>query len=120
MAQTILVADDEESIVEVVSLFLQYNGYETMEAFDAQTAVEMVTKKPDLIILDVWFGAVDGTTLCRQFKEQDITKNIPILMFSAARDLRKYTMEAGADGYIEKPFDVSDLLAQVKTLLARQ
>lgn len=120
MAQTILVADDEESIVEVVSLFLQYNGYETMEAFDAQTAVEMVTKQPDLIILDVWFGAVDGTTLCRYFKEQEATKHIPILMFSAARDLKSYTLEAGADSYIEKPFDVSDLLTQVKTLLIKQ
>lgn len=120
MAQTILVADDEESIVEVVSLFLQYNGYETMEAFDAATAVDMVTKNPDLIILDVWFGAVDGTTLCRYFKQQEVTKKIPILMFSAARDLRNYTMDAGADGYIEKPFDVSDLLSKVKMLLAKQ
>ncbi len=87
MEQTILVADDEESIVEVVSLFLQYNGYKTLEAYDAQTAMELVDKKPDLIILDVWFGAVDGTTLCRFFKEQERSKNIPILMFSAARDL---------------------------------
>ncbi len=120
MAQTILVADDEESIVEVVSLFLQYNGYETLEAFDAKTAVDMVTKNPDLIILDVWFGPIDGTTLCRYFKEQEGTRNIPILMFSAARDLRKYTLEAGADGYIEKPFNVGDLLSQVKILLAPQ
>ena len=79
----------------------------------------MVTKQPDLIILDVWFGAVDGTTLCRHFKEQEASKKIPILMFSAARDLRSYTLEAGADGYIEKPFDVSDLLTQVKTLLVQ-
>lgn len=120
MSKTILVADDEESIVEVVSLFLQYNGYETLEAFDADTAVKMISKKPDLVILDVWFGAIDGTTLCRQFKEREDSRDIPILMFSAARDLRKYTMDAGADGYIEKPFDVTDLLAQVKTLLAKQ
>ncbi len=120
MSKTILVADDEESIVEVVSLFLQYNGYETLEAYDAETAVKMVAKKPDLIILDVWFGTIDGTTLCRQFKSQEENKDIPILMFSAARDLRKYTMDAGANGYIEKPFDVTDLLAQVKLLLAKQ
>ena len=120
MPKTILVADDEESIVEVVSLFLQYNGYETLEAYDAETAVKMVTKKPDLIILDVWFGAIDGTTLSRQFKTQDNSKDIPILMFSAARDLRKYTLDAGADGYIEKPFDITDMLSQVKTLLAKQ
>ncbi len=119
MAKTILVADDEESIVEVVSLFLQYNGYETLEAFDAQTAIDLVAKSPDLIILDVWFGSVDGTTLCRYFKEQEQSKNIPILMFSAARDLRKYTIDAGADSYIEKPFDVSHLLENVKTLLAK-
>ncbi|MDQ2751967.1 MAG: response regulator transcription factor [Bacteroidota bacterium] len=120
MAQTILVADDEESIVEVVSLFLQYNGYETLEAYDAQMAVNQAAKHPDLIILDVWFGSVDGTTLCKYFKEQTNSKNIPILMFSAARDLRNYTLQAGADAYIEKPFDVSDLLTQIKTLLAKQ
>ncbi len=120
MAQTILVADDEESIVEVVSLFLQYNGYKTLQAYDAQTAVNMVAKSPDLIILDVWFGSIDGTTLCKYFKEQNNSKNIPILMFSAARDLRNYTLQAGADGYIEKPFDVGDLLEQIKTLLAKQ
>ncbi len=120
MTQTILVADDEESIVEVISLFLQYNGFKTLEAFDAQTAVELVNEKPDLIILDVWFGAVDGTTLCRNFKQQEATKDIPILMFSAARDLRNYTLEAGADGYIEKPFDITELLKHVKSLLARQ
>ena len=120
MEQTILVADDEESIVEVVSLFLQYNGYKTLEAYDAQTAIDMVNRHPDLIILDVWFGAVDGTTLCRRFKKQENSKNIPILMFSAARDLKNYTLEAGADGYLEKPFDVGVLLEQVKTLLAKQ
>lgn len=117
MSKTILVADDEESIVEVVSLFLQYNGYDTLEAYDAQTAINMVAKKPDLIILDVWFGPVDGTTLCKHFKGQQASKDIPILMFSAARDLRKYTLDAGADSYIEKPFDINDLLNQVKTLL---
>ncbi len=120
MAQTILIADDEEAIVEVVSLFLQYNGFETLAAYDAQTAVDMAAKHPDLIILDVWFGPVDGTTLCKYFKEQTSSKHIPILMFSAARDLRNYTLQAGADAYIEKPFDVTDLLDQVKTLLAKQ
>ena len=120
MSKTILVADDEESIVEVVSLFLQYNGYNTLEAYDAQTAINLVAKQPDLIILDVWFGPIDGTTLCKHFKGQEVSNHIPILMFSAARDLRKYTLEAGADSYIEKPFDVSDLLNQVQTLLARQ
>lgn len=120
MSQTILIADDEESIVEVVSLFLNYNGYETLEAYDAQTAMSMVEKRPDLIILDVWFGPVDGTTLCKFFKSQEDSKNIPILMFSAARDLRKYTLDAGADSYLEKPFDVDVLLTQVQTLLAKQ
>ena len=70
----------------------------------------MVTKKPDLIILDVWFGPVDGTILCKYFKAQEASKHIPILMFSAARDLRRYTLDAGADSYIEKPFAVTDLL----------
>lgn len=117
--KTILIVDDEQSIIDILVYNLKKEGYDTIEANDGATAVEMaIEQKPDLILLDVMLPKVDGLTACKKIKS---TLNVPILMLSAKdEELDKIVgLELGADDYITKPFSVRELMARVKANLRK-
>jgi len=99
---------------------LEANGYDVLTAEDGQLALDAARKEiPDLIILDLMLPVVDGYKVCRQLKSEEGYKKIPILIFSAraqASDIRMGE-EAGADGYIVKPFEPAALLSKIRELL---
>ncbi|MBR3250015.1 MAG: response regulator transcription factor [Clostridia bacterium] len=98
---------------------LKKEGYNWLEAYDGETAVEIALKeKPDLILLDVMLPKLDGLSVCRKIKN---TLNIPILMLSAkGEELDKILgLELGADDYITKPFSVRELMARIKANLRK-
>ncbi|RJQ25375.1 response regulator, partial [Candidatus Parcubacteria bacterium] len=72
------------------------------------------TEKPDLIIMDVWIGGIDGNELAKKIKLEESTKKIPIILISALADLSKIASECRADDYIEKPFEIDNLINIVK------
>ena len=117
--KTILIVDDEQKIVDLLVHNLTREGYNTIEANDGQTAVEIaLEKRPDLILLDVMLPRMDGLTVCKKIKN---TYNVPILMVSAKDDeLDKIVgLELGADDYITKPFSVREVVARVKANLRK-
>lgn len=117
--KTILVVDDEQSIIDILVYNLKKEGYNTIEANDGVTAVEMaLEKKPDLILLDIMLPKMDGLTACKKIKS---TLNVPILILSAKdEELDKIVgLELGADDYITKPFSVRELMARVKANLRK-
>ena len=117
--KTILIVDDEQSIIDILVYNLKKEGYDTIEANDGATAVEMaIEQKPDLILLDVMLPKMDGLTACKKIKS---TINVPILMLSAKdEELDKIVgLELGADDYITKPFSVRELMARVKANLRK-
>ena len=98
---------------------LRREGYNTIEANDGQTAIDMAIKqRPDLILLDVMLPRVDGLSVCKKIKN---IYNVPILMVSAKDDeLDKIVgLELGADDYITKPFSVREVVARVKANLRK-
>ena len=110
--KTILIVDDEQKIVDLLVHNLTREGYNTIEANDGQTAVDIaLEKRPDLILLDVMLPRMDGLTVCKKIKN---AYNVPILMVSAKDDeLDKIVgLELGADDYITKPFSVREVVAQ--------
>ena len=118
--KTILVVDDEQSIIDILVYNLKKEGYETLEANDGVTAVEMaLEKKPDLILLDIMLPRMDGLTACKKIKSA--TPNVPVLILSAKdEELDKIVgLELGADDYITKPFSVRELMARVKANLRK-
>ena len=117
--KTILIVDDEQKIVDLLVHNLTREGYNTIEANDGQTAINLaLEKRPDLILLDVVLPRIDGLTVCKKIKN---AYNVPILMVSAKDDeLDKIVgLELGADDYITKPFGVREVVARVKANLRK-
>ena len=115
----VLVVDDEQSIIDVLVYNLKKEGYETMEATDGITAVNMaLEQKPDLMLLDIMLPKLDGLSVCKRVKNY---LNIPILMLTAKdAEIDKIVgLELGADDFITKPFSVRELMARVKANLRK-
>ncbi len=118
-ARTILIVDDEQPIVDILVYNLQKEGYNTIEASDGVTAIDMaLEEKPDLILLDIMLPKLDGLSVCKRIKN---SLNVPIIMLTAKdSEIDKILgLELGADDYITKPFSVRELVARVKANLRK-
>lgn len=117
--KTILIVDDEQPIVDILVYNLNKEGYNTLEANDGVTAVDIaLDKKPDLILLDIMLPKMDGLTVCKKIRTK---YNMPILMLTAKdEEIDKILgLELGADDYITKPFSVRELMARIKANLRK-
>ena len=117
--KTILIVDDEKTIVDMLVYNLQKEGYNTLEANDGEEAVKIaLNEKPDLVLLDIMLPKMDGLAVCKRIRQ---TLNIPILLISAKdEEIDKILgLELGADDYITKPFSVRELMARVKANLRK-
>lgn len=115
----ILIVDDEKPIIDILDYNLKKEGYETIEANDGRTAIDIAfDQKPDLVLLDLMLPKVDGLTVCKKIRD---SLNIPIIMISArTEEIDKILgLELGADDYITKPFSVRELMARVKANLRK-
>ena len=118
-AKTILIVDDEQPIREILVYNLRKEGYNTIEASDGVTAVNIALEQyPDLILLDIMLPKMDGLSVCKRIKN---SYNVPILMLTAKdSEIDKILgLELGADDYITKPFSVRELIARVKANLRK-
>ncbi len=117
----ILVVDDEEDVVEVVSHFLEREGYTVQRAYDGEEALEKITSEIDLILLDIMLPGLDGYEVCKRLRSRVETETIPIIFLTAKieeEDQIKGLM-LGADAYLTKPVSNRVILAQVKAVLRR-
>ena len=122
MKHRLLVVDDEPSIAKIVRKQLEVAGYEVTVAVDG---LEGLTKAretlPELIVLDVMLPKMNGVEVCSTLKQDPKTQRIPILMLTAKaqRQDQETGLQAGADAFLTKPFQLEELLDKVKTLLDR-
>ncbi len=120
--QRILVVDDEQDILQLVTYNLKKEGYLVEEARTGDAALRMVRERPyQLILLDLMLPELSGMELCRIFKKDPETAVVPIIMLTARSEEMDKVMglESGADDYITKPFSVRELVARVRTVLRR-
>ena len=119
MERCILVVDDEQSIVDILSFNLKREGYKVIEAYDGEEGyIKAISEKPDLILLDVMLPKMDGFDVCKKIRE---VSAVPIIMLTARdEEIDKVLgLELGADDYMTKPFGVRELMARVKANLRR-
>lgn len=115
----IMIVDDDENIVRLMSLYLKKEGYESLEYFDGKTALDAFGREaPDLVILDLMLPEMDGYDICKEIRR---ISNIPIIMVTAKGETfdKVLGLELGADDYIVKPFEGKELTARVKAVLRR-
>ncbi|NBB99771.1 MAG: response regulator [Bacteroidetes bacterium] len=117
----ILVVDDEESVVEVISLFLQEEGYQVDQAYDGEEALEKVSKDTDVILLDIMLPGLSGYEVCERIRSRAETETIPIIFLSAKSEEEDQIkgLMMGGDVYLTKPVSSKIIQANVKAVLRR-
>jgi two-component system alkaline phosphatase synthesis response regulator PhoP len=121
MAKRILAVDDERSIVRLVQVNLERQGYRVKTAFDGQEALAKVqAEPPDLIVLDVMMPFMDGFEVLRELKKSPATRDIPVIMLTAkAQDADVWEgWKSGAECYLTKPFNPQELIGFVRRIFA--
>lgn len=118
---TVLVVDDEEDVVEVVSHFLREEGYNVRTAYDGQEALDKAGSDIDLIVLDIMLPGIDGFEVCKRLRSRAETETIPIIFLSAKTEeedqIRGLMM--GGDDYLTKPVSPQVIVAHVKAVIRR-
>lgn len=117
----ILAVDDDLDILEVIQFILEDSGYQVDTLSDGRKLNDAINAHtPDLILLDIMLGNVDGRDLCRNVKAKEETNGIPVIMISASHNLSDVLkQECAPDDFISKPFDINVLLSKVKQQLSQ-
>lgn len=118
-ANKVLIADDDNNISELIKVYFEKDGFQTVVAHNGRQAVELFkSEAPSIVILDVMMPEMDGWQVCREIRR---VSNIPIIMLTAKGETfdKVLGLELGADDYMVKPFDPKELIARVKAVLRR-
>jgi two-component system phosphate regulon response regulator PhoB len=115
----ILAVDDDRDILDVIQYILEDSGYEVSTLSDGRYLFERIkTLSPDLILLDIMLGNLDGRELCKDVKAREETHDIPVILISASHNVGEHMDKKGApNAFIAKPFDISELLDTIKMQL---
>ncbi|WP_295771665.1 response regulator [uncultured Mucilaginibacter sp.] len=118
MSNVILICDDDAGILNMLNVMLDYEGYDVVAVDDSSEIKGLIEQRlPDIIIIDLWMPTVSGYDAIKAIKANPDTSRIPIVAISASPDGRNIAMEAGANEFITKPFDIYDLIDVVNRLL---
>lgn len=114
MNTKILVAEDDEAIIEVMKIILQDANYTVFTA-DNSTDIKTIIaeQNPHVLLLDIWLSGENGGDIARGLRADEKTKKLPIIMISANNETEKIAKEVGAQGFLQKPFNIDELLAIV-------
>jgi putative two-component system response regulator len=117
---TLLIVDDEERNIRLLKALLAPQNYNLREAVNGEEALRRIAEDPpDMVLLDVMMPKINGFEVCRRLKQDEKTKTIPVILVTALSEKqhRVQALEAGADDFISKPVDQTELTVRVKSLL---
>lgn len=115
---TILIVDDEAPVRDLLAMLLDGDGHRTLTAIHGRQALDLAEREhPDLVVADVMMPVLGGAEMCRRLKGRAATEGIPVILMSAAG--RQVAEGAGADAFIDKPFDLDSMERLVQRWLAR-
>jgi len=118
MGEKILVVDDEFEIRDMLNRFLKEQGYQAILASNGEEAIELAEKEnPQAILLDIKMPGIDGIETCKRLKAKEKTRFIPVIVATALWDRYMEATEAGAEDFVTKPFNLTELSHRVKSIL---
>ena len=118
--KTVLIVEDEKSIVDILRLNLQKEGYRTLEAYDGAAGLKLALEEnPDLILLDLMLPAMNGFEVCKTIRDKGYSTPVLIITAREAEKDKILGLDLGADDYITKPFSIRELMARVKANIRR-
>ncbi len=119
MKDRVLIVDDEKNICELIRLYVEKEGFQTVTAYDGEEAVEKFREvSPDIVLLDIMLPKKDGWQVCREIRGES---DVPIIMLTAKGEVfdKVLGLELGADDYVVKPFEPKELVARIKAVMRR-
>ncbi len=117
----ILVVDDDPDISMMLKMMLEYKGHKVVTAERADEIFQAISNNSfNLIIMDMLLSGINGTDICVQLKGKENTRSIPVMMISAHPNAKELCMQAGANDFMAKPFDMDDILNTVARLVTKQ
>ena len=114
----LLIIDDEKDVLVFLSLILQKRGFKVITPHSTDAIVELLRIHPDLILLDINMPGMKGTEICSLVKSRPETHNTPVILMPGNHDLEQLAKKCGADGWIAKPFETSEIVGMVEDFLA--
>ena len=118
MRDKILVVDDESAIRDVLTFFLTDEGYDVIQASNGEEALELAEREElRAILLDILMPGIDGIETCKRLKAKEETRFIPVIMATALWDRCTEAIDAGAEDFVTKPFNLTELSHRVKSIL---
>ena len=116
--KTILICDDDESILNILCLVLKNFGFNVISERNSPNVFSMIDRdRPDLLLLDLWMPALNGDEVIRDLKNNPATRSIPIILISASPEAKSVAAETGADGFLAKPFHLQELVGMIENKL---
>jgi CheY-like chemotaxis protein len=110
----ILVCDDEQEILDITQLILEDSGYEVTATINSSEVISHIENQhPDILLIDLWMPGLSGDQVISQLRKNVNIVNLPIIVISASKDGRAVAFAAGADDFLEKPYDIDALLTMV-------
>jgi len=114
----ILICDDDEGILDMLELILEDTGYAIIPEKNSLNVKNIVEKQcPDLILLDLWMPVLSGDQVLTILRSDPKTMNLPVIVISASQEGKQIAADAGASGFLSKPFDFNELIDAIKTYL---
>jgi len=120
MSRKILAVDDDSDIVEIIKIVLESEGFEVSTLTSGRNVLNVISSmRPDLILLDVMLGGMDGRDICKAIKTHSLFKSIPVVMISASHNLQSVLkLPDSPNDFLSKPFDIDSLVKKVKAQFA--
>ncbi|MXS70694.1 response regulator [Flavobacteriaceae bacterium W22] len=112
----VLVVDDSPAIVDSIGMMLDFEGFRVEKFYKGSDMFKTLSPetKPNVILMDMWLSGEDGRDICKMVKADENLKSIPVLIMSASRELEQSALDAGADAFIAKPFDINDMIEKIR------
>jgi DNA-binding response OmpR family regulator len=118
MSKKVLICDDDEGILDMLTMILEDAGFETISEINSLNVNKLIEQEqPDLLLLDLWMPVLSGDQVLKMLKKNPETSNLPVIIISASIEGEKIATEAGANNFIAKPFDLDELIDKVQELL---